>query len=57
MKTTAVEMLRTADFAGAGAAHIDNGFVDPMEGPGLGVGLLPAVFERSDRTRRITSID
>ncbi|WP_148255392.1 mandelate racemase/muconate lactonizing enzyme family protein [Aidingimonas lacisalsi] len=28
--------------------NIENGYVYPMEGPGLGVELLPAVFERSD---------
>ena len=27
---------------------IENGYVYPMEGPGLGVDLLPAVFDRSD---------
>jgi L-alanine-DL-glutamate epimerase-like enolase superfamily enzyme len=27
---------------------IKDGYVYPMEGPGLGVELLPAVFERSD---------
>lgn len=28
--------------------HIENGYVYPMEGPGLGVELLPAVFKRGD---------
>ncbi|HEX8045864.1 MAG TPA: mandelate racemase/muconate lactonizing enzyme family protein, partial [Rhizobium sp.] len=28
--------------------RIENGYVYPMDGPGLGVDLLPAVFERSD---------
>jgi L-alanine-DL-glutamate epimerase-like enolase superfamily enzyme len=37
--------------------RIENGYVYPMEGPGLGVELLPAVFERPDLTRRISSID
>ena len=37
--------------------RIENGYVYPMEGPGLGVDLLPAVFERPDLTRRISSID
>ncbi|MDY8108842.1 mandelate racemase/muconate lactonizing enzyme family protein [Fulvimarina sp. 2208YS6-2-32] len=31
---------------------IENGYVLPMEGPGLGTDLLPAVFERSDLTVR-----
>ena len=31
---------------------IKDGYVYPMEGPGLGVELLPAVFERSDLTVR-----
>ena len=30
--------------------RIENGYVYPMEGPGLGTELLPAVFERSDLT-------
>ena len=29
---------------------IKDGYVYPMEGPGLGIELLPAVFERSDLT-------
>jgi galactonate dehydratase len=37
--------------------RIENGYVYPMEGPGLGVELLPSVFERPDLTRRITRID
>jgi galactonate dehydratase len=35
---------------------IKDGFVYPMEGPGLGVELLPAVFERSDLTVRRSSV-
>ena len=31
---------------------IENGYVLPMQGPGLGTELLPAVFERSDLTVR-----
>jgi L-alanine-DL-glutamate epimerase-like enolase superfamily enzyme len=31
---------------------IENGYALPMEGPGLGTELLPAVFERADLTRR-----
>lgn len=31
---------------------IKDGYVLPMEGPGLGVDLLPAVYERSDLTHR-----
>jgi L-alanine-DL-glutamate epimerase-like enolase superfamily enzyme len=31
---------------------IVDGYVMPMEGPGLGTELLPAVFERSDLTVR-----
>ena len=31
---------------------IENGYVLPMEGPGLGTDLLPALFERSDLTVR-----
>jgi galactonate dehydratase len=34
--------------------RIENGYVFPMEGPGLGTELLPAVFERSDLTVRRT---
>jgi L-alanine-DL-glutamate epimerase-like enolase superfamily enzyme len=33
---------------------IKNGFVFPMEGPGLGTELLPAVFDRPDLTVRLT---
>lgn len=33
---------------------IENGYVYPMEGPGLGVELLPEVFERSDLIVRST---
>ena len=32
--------------------RIENGYAFPMEGPGLGTELLPAVFERSDLTVR-----
>lgn len=35
---------------------IENGYVLPMEGPGLGTELLPAVFERSDLTVRRSSL-
>src|SRR2546423_4652709 len=35
--------------------RIENGYVSPMEGPGLGVELQPAVFKRSDLTVRRTS--
>jgi L-alanine-DL-glutamate epimerase-like enolase superfamily enzyme len=35
--------------------RIENGYVYPMEGPGLGVYLQPAVFERKDLTVRRTS--
>jgi L-alanine-DL-glutamate epimerase-like enolase superfamily enzyme len=35
---------------------IKNGYVYPMEGPGLGVELLPAVFERPDLTVRISEV-
>lgn len=34
--------------------RIENGYVFPMEGPGLGTDLLPAVYERSDLTVRRT---
>ena len=34
---------------------IKDGYVYPMEGPGLGVDLLPAVFKRSDLTVRRTN--
>ncbi len=34
--------------------RIENGYVYPMEGPGLGIDLLPAVYQRPDLTRRIS---
>jgi len=36
--------------------RIENGHVRPLEGPGLGTELLPAVFERSDLHVRRTSL-
>ncbi len=36
---------------------IQNGYVLPMQGPGLGTELLPAVFERSDLTTRRSELD
>jgi L-alanine-DL-glutamate epimerase-like enolase superfamily enzyme len=35
---------------------IKGGFVYPMEGPGLGTELLPAVFERPDLTTRVSEV-
>ena len=35
---------------------IKDGYVYPMEAPGLGVDLLPAVYERSDLTVRRSSL-
>jgi L-alanine-DL-glutamate epimerase-like enolase superfamily enzyme len=35
--------------------RIENGYVYPMEGPGLGVDLQPGVFKRTDLTVRRTS--
>ena len=35
--------------------RIENGYVYPMEGPGLGVELHPAVFKRPDLAVRRTS--
>ena len=35
---------------------IENGYILPMEGPGLGTDLLPAVYERSDLTVRQTAL-
>lgn len=37
--------------------RIEGGYVYPMEGPGLGTELLPAVFERPDLTRRVSTLD
>ena len=37
--------------------RIENGFVYPMEGPGLGTELLPAFFERSDLRVRTSDLD
>jgi L-alanine-DL-glutamate epimerase-like enolase superfamily enzyme len=34
--------------------RIEGGFVYPMEGPGLGTELVPAFFERSDLTSRVS---
>ena len=36
--------------------RIENGYVYPMEGPGLGLELLPQVFERPDLTRRVSNL-
>ena len=36
--------------------RIENGYVYPMEGPGLGVELLPSVFERSDLSTRYSEV-
>jgi L-alanine-DL-glutamate epimerase-like enolase superfamily enzyme len=36
--------------------RIENGYVYPMEAPGLGVDLLPAVYERSDLTVRRSTL-
>jgi L-alanine-DL-glutamate epimerase-like enolase superfamily enzyme len=36
--------------------RIENGYVYPMEGPGLGLELQPAVFERSDLSVRRSSL-
>jgi L-alanine-DL-glutamate epimerase-like enolase superfamily enzyme len=35
---------------------IENGYVYPMEGPGLGLELLPSVFQRPDLTVRASSL-
>ena len=35
---------------------IENGYVYPMEGPGLGVELLPSVFERPDLSVRTSTV-
>jgi galactonate dehydratase len=35
---------------------IRDGYVLPMEGPGLGTELLPGVFERSDLTARRSEV-
>jgi len=37
--------------------RIEGGYVYPMDGPGLGTDLLPSVFERSDLTRRVSTLD
>ncbi|WP_092695607.1 mandelate racemase/muconate lactonizing enzyme family protein [Tranquillimonas rosea] len=37
--------------------RIENGYVYPMEGPGLGTELVPAVFERTDLSSRTTTIE
>ncbi|MDS9469658.1 mandelate racemase/muconate lactonizing enzyme family protein [Paracoccus sp. MBLB3053] len=37
--------------------RIEGGFVYPMEGPGLGTELVPAFFERSDLTTRLSELD
>jgi galactonate dehydratase len=34
---------------------IENGYVYPMEGPGLGLELLPSVFQRPDLTVRASA--
>ncbi|MFA9441403.1 mandelate racemase/muconate lactonizing enzyme family protein [Uliginosibacterium sp. sgz301328] len=36
--------------------RIENGYVYPMEAPGLGLELLPTVFERADTRRRISEL-
>ena len=36
--------------------RIENGYVYPMEGPGLGVELLPQFLARSDLTRRVSTL-
>jgi len=36
--------------------RIEGGYVYPMEAPGLGVDLLPAVFERPDLAVRTSSL-
>jgi L-alanine-DL-glutamate epimerase-like enolase superfamily enzyme len=35
---------------------IENGYVYPMEGPGLGLELLPSVFNRPDLSVRVSSL-
>lgn len=37
--------------------HIEGGYVYPMEGPGLGTELLPAFFERSDLSTRLSELE
>lgn len=37
--------------------RIENGFVYPMEGPGLGTELHPQVFKRADLVRRVSKLD
>ena len=36
--------------------QIKDGYVYPMQGPGLGVDLLPQVFDRSDLTVRRSNL-
>jgi hypothetical protein len=36
--------------------EVIDGFIRPMEGPGLGTDLLPAVYDRTDFSRRRTAL-
>jgi L-alanine-DL-glutamate epimerase-like enolase superfamily enzyme len=36
--------------------EVIDGFIRPMEGPGLGTELLPAVYDRPDVSRRSTAL-
>ena len=36
--------------------RIENGYVYPMEGPGLGTELVPDFFDRADLTTRISEV-